>query len=286
VNRYIQSSLSRRFERSLIAMVCAICVLAGLFFHVHSAHAQAANGCNPGDTIDTFPCSTVMAFDNAYWNAQPAPVRALKALPGAACKMNGDGVPGDRCNLAFTLAKQGYTIDVPIMQWGWDAYTVMTLRGTYGYTWVPSALGAPVYLPPGLSFPNLAPYNAANAPPGSIKVDNVAGDYAPSSDCSTAPVCSGTAAPATQPATNTVGPDLMTQANVTFGTPQQTVTAEVHSSTSTQHFAEGTIYTDSTNARYAYHLLGTEMMSAGQRIGIWVGPLPAAAAAPFTIALQ
>jgi hypothetical protein len=100
-----------------------------------------------------------MTPDDSYWAEQPVAVQALRDMPES-----------DRQLAATDLAKKGYTIDVPIMVWGWDPLTTMVERQNYGYTWTPSALQAPVQLPPGLSFPGLPSYDAANAPAGSIKV--------------------------------------------------------------------------------------------------------------------
>ncbi len=100
-----------------------------------------------------------MTPDDSYWAEQPTAVQALRDMPES-----------DRQLAATDLAKKGYTIDVPIMVWGWDPLTTMVERQNYGYTWTPSALQAPVQLPPGLSFPGLPSYDAANAPAGSIKV--------------------------------------------------------------------------------------------------------------------
>lgn len=100
-----------------------------------------------------------MTPDEAYWAEQPAAVQALQNMPA-------DQVGP----AAMALAQQGYTIDVPIMVWGWDPLTTMVERQNYGYTWVPSGLQSPVDVPPGLSFPGLASYDPNNPPPGSIPV--------------------------------------------------------------------------------------------------------------------
>ncbi len=251
-----------------------------LWLSVISQNMRAQTG-----TLYVYPVATVNAFDTAYWNSQPAPVRALENMPPA---IDGPGVTEstDRYGVALALAKQGFTIDVPITVWGWDPYATMTLRQQYGYTWVPSALQSPVYVPPGVNVPGQAGYNPAAPPPGSIKVDNVATDYAPSPDCSSAPACVGITPAPEPPTTNLIGPDLGFQANVSFGTPSQTASLEVYSSTATQHFTEAVIYAISTGASYLYHILGTELMSPSQRSAVWIGPLPAGAAAPFTIAIE
>jgi len=108
-------------------------------------------------------------FDQAYWASQPPEVRAL---PGIADQ-------DQRANQAATLATDGFTIDVPIMVWAWDAYLVMTMRAQMGYTWVPSALQPPVTIAPGLAQPGVVPYDPSNAPAGSIKVSTNIADYPP-----------------------------------------------------------------------------------------------------------
>lgn len=99
-------------------------------------------------------------FDQAYWAAQPPEVRALPEIED----------PAGRATRGAQLATQGFTIDVPIMVWGWDPYLVMKMRSDYGYTWVPSALQPPVSVVPGVSIPGIPPYDPANPPAGSITV--------------------------------------------------------------------------------------------------------------------
>jgi len=98
--------------------------------------------------------------DDAYWAKQPAPVQQLREIDD----------PDQRKALATQLAAQGYSIDVPIMVWGFDAGKTMALRQQYGYAWVPSALQNPIELAPGLNFPNMPSYDPSNPPPGSIIV--------------------------------------------------------------------------------------------------------------------
>ena len=72
---------------------------------------------------------------------------------------------------ATQLASEGYSIDVPIMVWGWDPSITMAMRQADGYTWVPSALQNPVEDAPGLpSLGTVAAYNPNNPPAGSISV--------------------------------------------------------------------------------------------------------------------
>jgi hypothetical protein len=99
------------------------------------------------------------SFDEAYWASQPAAVQQLQNIQD----------PTQRADLASQLAGEGYTIDVPIMVWGWDPQITTAARESMGYTWVPSALQPPVEVAPGLTF-NGTSYNAANPPAGSISV--------------------------------------------------------------------------------------------------------------------
>ena len=80
--------------------------------------------------------------------AQPLAVQALRDTP-----------EDQRLGLAQHLAQQGYTIDAPIMVWGWDPLVTMTVRQNLGYTWVPSALQQPVSVVPGVSFPGLPSFS-------------------------------------------------------------------------------------------------------------------------------
>ena len=100
------------------------------------------------------------AADDAYWAKQPAAVQQLREISNEP----------ERYQLASELAAQGYSIDVPVMVWGWDAGITTQLRESDGYTWVPSALQQPVSEAPGVNTAGLTPYNPANPPPGSILV--------------------------------------------------------------------------------------------------------------------
>ncbi len=113
--------------------------------------------------------STQQQFDQAYWGSQPPEVQAL---PGIT---NQD----QRAARAAELATKGFTIDVPIMVWVWDAYLVMSMRQQFGYTWVPSALQAPVSIAPGISQAGVIPYDPLHPPAGSIKVSTNIADYPP-----------------------------------------------------------------------------------------------------------
>jgi hypothetical protein len=103
--------------------------------------------------------SQTESFDDAYWASQPPAVQQLRNIQS----------PEERQSVATQLANEGYTIDVPIMVWGWDPQTTMEARAAAGYTWVPSALQQPVSVAPGVTY-NQQTYNPANPPQGSITV--------------------------------------------------------------------------------------------------------------------
>ena len=75
-----------------------------------------------------------------------------------------------RTQLATQLAQQGYSIDVPIMVWGWDPQITTQLRQSMGYTWVPSALQQNIAVAPGITQGSQTPYDPAHPPAGSIMV--------------------------------------------------------------------------------------------------------------------
>ena len=127
-----------------------------------------------------------------YWAAQPPQVRALR---------NMDTTTADRGMLAAELAQKGFTIDVPIMVYGWDAAIVMTIREADGLTWVPSALQPNIgyQVPGGPTNPPYVPYDPNNRPSGSIKVSTASPDYPPFDP---------PAPPKPAPATNVVGAKL------------------------------------------------------------------------------
>ena len=103
--------------------------------------------------------NTQLDFDKAYWLSEPPEVRDLQSLD-----------PDPRSARASELAIKGFTVDVPIMVWGWDPYLVMKLRQDFGYTWVPSAMQQPVQVAPGLTFAGQSTYDPNSPPPGSIAV--------------------------------------------------------------------------------------------------------------------
>jgi hypothetical protein len=113
--------------------------------------------------------TTQQQFDQAYWASQPPAIQALQSIADQE----------QRATAAAQLATQGFTIDVPIMVWGWDAFLVMTMRAQFGYTWVPSALQPPVTIAPGDEQPGVTPYDPLHPPAGSIIVSTNIQDYPP-----------------------------------------------------------------------------------------------------------
>jgi hypothetical protein len=141
--------------------------LQELFGGSSAAAAPAASSSTPAAATSastpTAAADPTAAFDNAYWASQPTAVQALRNMPEQ-----------EREGYADNLASEGYTIDVPIMVWGWDPSIVTSMRQADGYTWVPSALQNPVEVAPGLgALGNLAAYNPNDPPAGSIAVPPV-----------------------------------------------------------------------------------------------------------------
>lgn len=105
---------------------------------------------------------TGQSFDDQYWASQPPAVQALRGIDDLE----------ERQKLAGALMAAGYTIDVPIMVWGWGAENTSKLRQAYGYTWVPHAMQEAIKIAPGLSMPGVDAYDPDNPPPGAILVDS------------------------------------------------------------------------------------------------------------------
>jgi hypothetical protein len=124
-----------------------------------SAPLQSSTQSSPEST--SAPLDAQQAFDNAYWAQQPAAVQPLRTMQNQE----------QRTALATQLANEGYSIDVPIMVWGWDPAITTAMRQADGYTWVPSALQTSVQDAPGLPTQGtLAAYNPNNPPASSIAV--------------------------------------------------------------------------------------------------------------------
>jgi hypothetical protein len=102
----------------------------------------------------------VQSADDAYWAKQPAAVQQLRNIDDYS----------QRAELGAQLASEGYSIDTPVMVWGWDPGKTTQLRQDFGYTWVPSAMQSPVTAAPGITGAGIIPYNPANPPAGSINV--------------------------------------------------------------------------------------------------------------------
>jgi hypothetical protein len=104
--------------------------------------------------------SALRSEDDSYWSRQPAAVQQLRDI----------GDFGQRSEMAGQLTAEGYSIDIPVMVWGWDASKTTQLRQGFGYTWVPSAMQSPVTAAPGISGAAIVPYDPAHPPAGSITV--------------------------------------------------------------------------------------------------------------------
>jgi hypothetical protein len=134
--------------------------LNGLVLTYPSSTAVGTAGTAGAEGTAQQPTSQAMTFDQAYWASQPAAVQQLQDIQN----------PQQRTQVAEQLAQQGYSIDVPIMVWGWDPGTTTAARQSMGYTWVPSAEQQPVESAPGVTFAGASAYNPANPPAGSIAV--------------------------------------------------------------------------------------------------------------------
>src|ERR1700733_343984 len=130
--------------------------LNGLVITYPTTTSGASSG--PAASAGT-PAAQPVSFDEAYWASQPAAVQQLQNIQN----------PAERAQVATQLAQEGYSIDVPIMVWGWDPATTTAARESMGYTWVPSAGQQPVGVAPGVTFAGTA-YNPSTPPAGSITV--------------------------------------------------------------------------------------------------------------------
>jgi hypothetical protein len=116
----------------------------------------------PSTTSGTASTTTAQqpeSFDNAYWASQPAAVQQLRDIPNQTA----------RAAAAEQLTQEGYSVDVPIMVWGWDPATTTAARESMGYTWVPSAQQPAVEAAPGVTYAGAA-YSPTQPPSGSITV--------------------------------------------------------------------------------------------------------------------
>lgn len=130
--------------------------MQGLVINFPNTSASASSTCTSSTSGSG---SSGSSFDQSYWASQPAAVQQLQNIQN----------PTERQEVATQLAQEGYSIDVPIMVWGWDPQITTAARESFGYTWVPSAEQQPVAAAPGLTF-NGTSYNPSNPPSGSITV--------------------------------------------------------------------------------------------------------------------
>ena len=125
---------------------------------VASAPASAPQAGTPLD--ENGRTNLKRAMLDAYWATQPPAVQKLRNVSDF----------GERSAMAGQLADQGYTVDLPIMVWGWDPMKTMLTRKIDGYNWVPSFNQSPVSTPY-LALPGQTPYDPNHPPPGSIAVN-------------------------------------------------------------------------------------------------------------------
>jgi hypothetical protein len=122
--------------------------------------ASAASGVESSAAAAASSPATDQAYDDAYWAKQPLAVQALRNMSDY----------NERTQLATQLSAEGYSIDVPIMVWGWDPAKITAAWEGYGYSCVPSVSDAPVQQAPGFKLPGLTAYDPNNPPAGSIAV--------------------------------------------------------------------------------------------------------------------
>lgn len=163
-------------------------------------------------------------FDNAYEASLPPETRALLATP-------------EQEDRAKALAMKGFIIDAPIMIWGEGPWRAMTIRQSYGFTWVPSMLQPPIEMAPGIQVPGQIPYDPANPPAGSIKVSTDPADFPPWP----VPVV---AAPPSTPAAQILGKQIVGTSNWFYVGP------------AAQTWPDGKLWTDpSTRNSYSLHVV-------------------------------
>src|ERR1700722_19118393 len=146
------------FEKALTASLSANMAKSGIeptAMHFDAPSKPVVNAASPVPlTAADSSGDSTQSFDDAYWAAQPTAVQALRNMD------NYD----ERSQLAAQLSAQGYSIDVPIMVYGWDLAKITAARESYGYTWVPSAMQNPVAEAPGITTPGGNLYDP-NKPP-------------------------------------------------------------------------------------------------------------------------
>ncbi|HLH32705.1 MAG TPA: hypothetical protein VKY31_16005 [Terriglobia bacterium] len=203
-------------------------------------------------TIYTFDADTVNAFDKAYRLSRKPQVAAIRSIPVASTPTDPTGMQA-RIDKAQAVAAQGYVIDADLDVFEWDPYLIMRQRFLDGKSWVPSAnqtgIGGGGPIPPG----------AISVPDMSLPLDQLLALYPP--DPSNVPP------PPAQPSTSPIGPAIG------FSWPYQgkDLPGFYNADPKNSHFPPDYVYADpATGAKWAYFLLGTEMMSPKDRIGIWL----------------
>lgn len=117
-------------------------------------------------TMFGYDYATLTAFDAAYEAAQAIPVQALFGM---------DGGSPERVTLCHQLSGEGYFIDVPIMEWGWDPYMTMYQRQYDGYASYPDASGKMTPRKVTLDLAAYPPVVAPAAPTGQLVGPNIGG---------------------------------------------------------------------------------------------------------------
>jgi hypothetical protein len=146
-------------QNSVTASNASVVGAAGQGLNALVAAATTAAAVTPAPA-PAAAIDTAQSASEAYWSKQPAAVQQLRHIDDY----------GQRAMLAGQLAAQGYSIDVPVMVWGWDASKTTQLRQGFGYTWIPSAMQPQVSAAPGISGGAIIPYDPAHPPVGSILV--------------------------------------------------------------------------------------------------------------------
>lgn len=123
--------------------------------------APASNDVNASTTAAPLTAAELanMTPDQAYWAEQPPAIQALQNM-----------APDQRAAAAQSLADQGYSIDVPIIVWGWDPMATMVQREIDGYTWAPAVQTSGTQSGPGLNAPGSPGYDPSDPPADAIPV--------------------------------------------------------------------------------------------------------------------
>ena len=216
---------------------------------------QPSSSSTPTGSVWGFPPATTQAFAAAYWASMPPAVQALQSLSAQPAS----GQQSSPLVLAAqALMQEGYLIDVDIMIFRWDPYSLMMERYNMGLSWVPSA--------------GQQPGGGTGAvPPGAFPVPNMIQPlpqllafYPPAVP----------PAPVVPPSADAVGGSLAFEMSITLPSGIVTPLLGVNSAPAGENFPEGYVYTDPSGDNWLFHWMGTDLMGINQRYGVWLGPLP------------